>query len=203
SVPSGVRSGWSREEAIVYLVRGRMECSGPTAAASLAQMLGLATTDVDVALATLETQGAVLRGRYTALREGGNTGENEWCDRRLLARIHRLTLEGLRRQIAPVPPDQFVRFLLRHPHLHPQSKRRGQQGLLSLIEQMEGFEAPSGHWERHLLPARLESYDPSWLDALTFSGQATWGRLRQLSRDAGKISNGAANGRPLKALTRA
>jgi ATP-dependent Lhr-like helicase len=180
---------------------------------------------MEAALAALETQGIVLRGRFT---EGS---ELEWCDRRLLARIHRLTLEGLRRQIAPVPPEQFARFLVRHQHLQPQTKLQGKVGLLALIEQLEGFEAPAGHWEKYLLPARLESYDPAWLDSVTFFGHAAWGRLRPLSRgpekgtgsfsghpgrDSGmkrarpenepvpfSASNGArGKGRPLKALTR-
>src|SRR6266851_3667172 len=129
--------------------------------------------------------------------------ELEWCDRRLLARIHRLTLEGLRRQIAAVPPAQFVRFLVRHQHLQPQTRCREQVGLLALIEQLEGFEAPAGHWEKYLLPARLESYNPSWLDLLTFSGQASWGRLRSLSAmNENGTNGGIGKGRPLKALTR-
>jgi ATP-dependent Lhr-like helicase len=198
SVPAGIRSDWPREEALAYLVRGRMECVGPTTAAWLARELGLNPSDVEAALAALETQGVVLRGRFTG------QAELEWCDRRLLARIHRLTLEGLRRQIAAVPPEQFVRFLVRHQHLQRQTKLQGQAGLLALIEQLEGFEAPAGHWEKYLLPARLETYDPSWLDALTFFGQAAWGRLRTLSSlNAGKSMNGAiGKGRPLKALTR-
>jgi ATP-dependent Lhr-like helicase len=198
SLPTGIRRDWSREEALAYLIRGRMECIGPTTAAFLARKLGLTPSEVEAALAALETQGGVLRGRFT----GG--AELEWCDRRLLARIHRLTLEGLRRQIAAVPPEQFVRFLARHQHLQPQTKLQGQAGLLALIEQLEGFEAPAGHWEKYLLPARFVSYNPSWLDGLTFFGQAAWGRLRLLSSmNAGKRTNGAAgNGRPLKALTR-
>src|SRR5207249_12301793 len=139
---------------------------------------------VEAALAALETRGLVLRGHFTAppLSPPSQAGgELEWCDRRLLARIHRLTLEGLRRQIAAVPPEQFIRFLIRHQHLHSLTKLHGQAGLLALIEQLEGFEAPAGHWERHLLPARLESYDPAWLDGLTFFGQAAWGRLRPLA----------------------
>jgi ATP-dependent Lhr-like helicase len=200
-VPTGVRQDWSREEAIVYLVRGRVECVGPVTARILAQSLGLQSSDVEVALAALELQGMVLRGRFTSSEsissEGGNAGrELEWCDRRLLARIHRLTLEGLRRQIAPVSPEQLIRFLVRHQHLHPQTKLRGQDGLLTLIEQLEGFEAPAGHWEKHLLPARLAVYEPAWLDILSFSGQAAWGRLRP----PGSVS--AGNGRPMKALTR-
>jgi ATP-dependent Lhr-like helicase len=113
-----------------------------------------------------------------------------------LARIHRLTLEGLRRQIEPVSVEQFMRFLVRYQHLQPETKLRGQAGVLRLIEQLEGFEAPAGHWEKYILPARLESYEPSWLDTLTFMGQAAWGRLRPVAR------TGEANGRPMKALTR-
>jgi ATP-dependent Lhr-like helicase len=198
SVPAGVRQEWSREQAIAHLIRGRIECAGPVTAAALAEALRLAPSDVEIALITLENEGMVLRGQFT----GG--AELEWCDRRLLARIHRLTLEGLRRQIAPVPPEQFIRFLLRHQHLLSPTRLRGQAGLLAIIEQMEGFEAPAGHWERHLLPARLEAYSSGWLDGLTFFGQAAWGRLRPLAQlPAGKGLNGVAgNGRPMKALTR-
>jgi ATP-dependent helicase Lhr and Lhr-like helicase len=198
TVPSGVRQDWPREEAIAFLVRGRLEWAGPVTAGALAQALGLDPSDVDVALATLEMQGMVLRGRFT----GGE--ELEWCDRRLLARIHRLTLEGLRRQIAAVPPEQFVRFLVRHQHVHPQARLRGQGGLLALVEQLEGFEAPAGHWEKYLLPSRLDSYSPEWLDGLTFFGQAAWGRLRPLpTTPPSNGTNGSTgHGRPLKALTR-
>jgi ATP-dependent Lhr-like helicase len=211
AVPAGVRCDWPREEAIAQLIRGRLECQGPVSAGGLAQTFGLETAAVDAALITLEVQGLVLRGRFTTEPEG----ELEWCDRRLLARIHRLTLDGLRRQIAAVPPEQFVRFLLRHQHVQRQSRRRGQGGLLLLLEQLEGFEAPAGHWEKYLLPARLEEYSPGWLDGLTFFGQATWGRLRPLASLArvpltsaplplrgrgGGVRGG--NGRPMKALTR-
>jgi ATP-dependent Lhr-like helicase len=194
SVPAGVRSDWPREEAIVYLVRGRVECLGPTTAVALAQSLGLELSDVEIALATVENQGAVLRGRFTG------AAELEWCDRRLLARIHRLTLEGLRRQIAPVPPEQFVRFLLRHQHVLPDARLRGQAALLRVLEQLEGFQAPAGHWERYLLPSRLDPYDPGWLDGLSFFGQVVWGRLRSLSVANTNGANGKA--RPMKALTR-
>src|SRR6478609_4808263 len=120
-----------------------MECVGPIAVGSLAEGLGLKPTEVEAALAALEMQGLVLRGRFTGATE------LEWCDRRLLARIHRLTLEGLRRQIAPVSTEQFLRFLVRYQHLQPETKHRGQAGLLAIIEQLEGFEAPAGHWERY------------------------------------------------------
>jgi ATP-dependent Lhr-like helicase len=190
SLPRGVRIDWPRDEAITQLVRGRMECIGPTTVNAITADLGLPPADVDIALAALESQGMVLRGRFTGRHD------LEWCDRRLLARIHRLTLEGLRRQIAPVSIEQFMRFLVRYQHLQPETRLRGQAGLLRLIEQLEGFEAPAGHWEKYILPARLESYEPTWLDALTFMGQAAWGRLRPVARVAD------TNGRPMKALTR-
>src|SRR5262249_61671806 len=145
---------------------------GAAGAAGGAEGLGRGGWGFEVAWAALEGQGLVLRGRFRG------AAELEWCDRRLLARIHRLTLEGLRRQIAPVPPEQFIRFLLRHQHVHAQARLRSQQGLLTLIEQFEGFEAPAGHWEKYLLPARLEEYSPAWLDGGAFFGQAPWGRLR-------------------------
>jgi ATP-dependent Lhr-like helicase len=142
----------------------------------------------------LENQGTVLRGRFAG------AADLEWCDRRLLARIHRFTLEGLRRQIAPVPPEQYVRFLLRHQHVHPATRLREQPGLLALVEQLEGFAAPAGHWERFLLPARMETYNAGWLDNLTFFGQALWGRLRPTA--TGTADGSKADGRPMKALTR-
>jgi ATP-dependent helicase Lhr and Lhr-like helicase len=199
-VPAGVRQDWSREDAILHVLRGRLDCIGPTTASALARALGLPQADVDIGLANLELQGIVLRGRFTIAAE---TGELEWCVRRLLTRIHRLTLESLRRQITPAPPEQFVRFLARYQHLRAGAKLTGKTGLLALIEQLEGFEAPAGHWERYLLPTRLESYDPDWLDALTFSGQAVWGRLRPFSPKSGAETTGVImNGRPIKALTR-
>lgn len=194
SVPNGVRRDWPREEALTYLVRGQMECLGPTTVAALAQSLGLNRYDVEGALVGLENQGSVLRGRFTG------QAELEWCDRRLLARIHRFTLEGLRRQIAPVPPEQFIQFLMRHQHIHSATRLREQPGLLALLDQLEGFEAPASHWEQYLLPARLESYSESWLDNLTFFGQAVWGRLRPLA--TGIAAGMTTSGRPMKALTR-
>jgi ATP-dependent helicase Lhr and Lhr-like helicase len=193
AIPRGVRTDWPREEAIQQLVRGRIECVGPTTIDRIATEFHLPAIDVEIALVAIESQGLVLRGRFTGQHD------LEWCDRRLLARIHRLTLEGLRRQIAPVSIEQFIRYLVGHQHLHPNTKQRGPQGLLALIEQLEGFEAPAGHWEKHILPARMESYDPAWLDTLTFMGQAGWGRLRPV---AWMQSAGEASARPMKALTR-
>jgi ATP-dependent Lhr-like helicase len=221
-VPAGVRALWPREEAVTYVVRGRMECVGPTTVPAMARALGLEPADVEGAMLALENQGLVLRGRFTqqgpgplATSASHGDGPIEWCDRRLLARIHRLTLEGLRRQIAPVPPEQFIRFLLRHQHVAPPSRLQGQAGLATLLEQLEGFAAPAGHWEKHLLSARLEGYNHGWLDGLTFFGQATWGRLRPVTALAAKQHGGRglysdpgvgvptpATGAPIKSLTR-
>ncbi len=193
AVPRGVRTDWTREQAIAQLVRGRIECAGPTTIDRVAAELHLPLADVEIAMAGLEAQGIVLRGRFTGM------DELEWCDRRLLARIHRLTLDGLRRQIAPVSIEQFLRFLVRHQQVQREPRLGGQAGLLTLIEQLEGFEAPAGHWEKHILPSRMESYDPAWLDTLTFMGQVCWGRLRSAG---GTQQISETNGRPIKAMTR-
>ena len=190
-VPAGVRSEWTREEAIAAVVRGRLECIGPGTQSAIAARLHLQPFEVEAALLALENSGSILRGRFTGL------GELEWCDRRLLARIHRMTLEGLRRQIAPVPPEQFIRFLTRWQHVRPGSRLRGESGLLAVIEQLEGFSAPAAHWERFLLPSRLDEYAPHWLDDLTFRGQIVWGRLNATAK--GEQDRRA---RPMKAFTR-
>lgn len=202
TLPAGVRAEWDREEAVLEVVRGRLDCSGPISTRDLAATLGLPLDDVFRALVNLELQGFVLRGRFTegapVLSDGvpDDDAALEWCERRLLARIHRLTLEGLRRQIEPVTPEQLIRFLARHQHIPGAVRLRGQAGLLELIEQLQGFEAPAGHWERYLFPLRLEKYDPNWLDMLTLTGQVVWGRLRPTRRPDDR-------GRSMKALTRA
>jgi ATP-dependent Lhr-like helicase len=142
----------------------------------------------------------VLRGRFNPQVQSNNpAAQLEWCDRRLLARIHRLTLDGLRRQIEPVSIEQYACFLAHYQHLQPSAKLHGQSGLLGLIGQLEGFHAPAGHWEKFLLPSRLDAYEPGWLDALTFHGQVTWGRLRPNTPQA----ETSERGRPLRSLTRA
>jgi ATP-dependent Lhr-like helicase len=208
SVPGGVRQTWETEDALVELVRGRLEVAGPVTARELAKLFGVDPRDIFRALLALELQGFALRGRFTPEATRAPTEDEmelEWCERRLLARIHRLTLEGLRRQIEPVPSEQFVRFLVRHQHLHSETQLRnptpyplflqGTGGLLEVIEQLQGFEAPAGHWEKFLLPARVADYDPSHLDMLTYTGQVVWGRLRPTRRSEERA-------RPTRALTR-
>ncbi len=157
--------------AVLAVVRGWAEVSGPFCAATLAADLDFGSTAVEAAVAALENEGALLRGSFT-----GGEGE-EWCDRRILARIHRATIATLRREIEPVSPALFLRFLVAWQHVAPGTRRAGAHGLLELIEMLQGFEAPAESWERSLLAARMESYDPADLDRLCLAGEVVWGRF--------------------------
>src|SRR5205809_3766707 len=154
----------AREEAIWEVVRGWMAHAGPVTANSLAGILRLPASEVDRALLRLEASGAVLRGQFTQV------GSTEWCDRRLLARIHRMTLGALRAQIAPVTPSQFMRWLLDWQRLAPGTQARGERGLLEVIRQLQGFEIPASSWEPQVLARRVADYDPKVLDQLCLTG---------------------------------
>ncbi len=169
---SFIETAWSFEDALVELLRGRLEGLGPVTARGLAASAGLAVSDVDRALLKLEAEGFVLRGRFTP-----GTEETEWCARRLLARIHSYTLNRLRQEIEPVSSADFIRFLLYWQKVAPDHQMEGPQSLLALIEQLEGFEAPAAAWEGEIFPSRLVEYDPAWLDALCLSGEVVWARL--------------------------
>jgi ATP-dependent Lhr-like helicase len=161
----------SRDQALVALVRGWTAHSGPLTADWLARTTGILTPDIERALLQLEAEGRVLRGQYTG------ASEIEWCERRLLARIHRLTLGGLRKEIEPVNPVQFMRWLLRWQHLAPGTQAAGERGVLEVLRQLQGFEAPANAWEPQLLRARTIGYDPDYLDRLCMTGVVGWGRL--------------------------
>src|SRR5262249_52958485 len=120
----------------------------------------------------LEGDGSIIRGRFRR-----DVAEEEWCDRRLLARIHRYTLDRLRQEIEPVSIQDLVRFLLRWQHIAPATQLEGKRGLLEAVTQLQGFDMPAVAWERHVLPARVAAYKGSWLDELCFSGDITWARL--------------------------
>jgi ATP-dependent Lhr-like helicase len=161
----------SREEALLKLVRGWMSHVGPIDEALLAQTLALPRPDVQRALLHLEAQGGILRGRYTGARE------TEWCERRLLMRIHRLTLGILRREIQPVKPAEFMRWLLRWQHVAPGTQVLAERGTLEVIRQLQGFEAPASAWEPQILARRIAAYDPQILDQLCLTGAVGWGRV--------------------------
>ncbi|MEO8450196.1 MAG: DEAD/DEAH box helicase [Gemmatimonadota bacterium] len=173
--------------AVRGLLRGRLEIVGPTTAAALAGSLGVAESDAQMALAALEGEGVVLRGRFTP-----GTSELEWCERRLLARIHRYTLNRLRAEIEPVSTSDFMRFLLAWQRVEPHERATGLEGLASAIEQLDGSEVSAGAWERDVLAARCTEYDPGLLDMLCLTGRVSWGRL------SAPGPNGQRGGRPIR-----
>jgi ATP-dependent helicase Lhr and Lhr-like helicase len=178
---SRLAKAWTRGEAIAEIVRGRLTLTGPVTAASLASSLAISTADADDALLLLEADGVVLRGRFTPaeIAVPGESGEAalEWCDRTLLARIHRYTLNRLRAEIEPVSASDFMRFLFRWQHVERTSRLTGLEGLREIVAKLDGYELAAGAWERAVLPARLDRYDASMLDMICLSGEAGWGRL--------------------------
>jgi len=177
----------SREDAIRELLRGRLGIIGPTTAAQLAASLNVSEGDADLALAALEGEGVVLRGQFTPSTNGASP--LEWCDRRLLARIHRYTLNRLRAEIEPVSAADFMRFLFAWQRLDPEHRVGGLEGLASVIEQLDGFELPAAAWESDVLASRCEEYDPALLDTLCMMGRVAWGRTggRADGRSGGPI----------------
>jgi ATP-dependent Lhr-like helicase len=163
---------WPFDDALVEILRGRLEGMGPLTVEALAGSSGLSKNEIESGLLKLEAEGFVIRGQFTP-----GTTEVEWCARRLLARIHSYTLNRLRQEIEPVATADFVRYLLAWQKLAPDSQMEGPESVRAIIEQLEGFEAPAAAWEGELLPSRLVEYDPSWLDALCLSGEVVWARL--------------------------
>jgi ATP-dependent Lhr-like helicase len=169
----------SEEEAVLDLVRGRVECTGPFTAEEMADQLGLDRGAVDIALARLEGTGIILRGHFTPGRQ-----EEEACDRRILARIHRGTVAKLRKAVEPVSAATYGRFLFRWQRASGAARRGREGALIEVIEQLQGFESAAGAWESEILPLRTAGYDPTMLDTLCLSGDAVWGRFN------GRNSNG-------------
>lgn len=159
---------------VLATLRGWMESTGPVTASSLAEKLAFSREDIDTALAQLEAEGQVLRGRYTPASAGG---EIEWCNRRVLARIHRTTLGRLRREIEPVTAQQFHSFLCRWQHIAPGAQLHGADGVLEIVHQLQGYEIPAAAWESQILPMRVANYKPELLDEVCLSGEVTWARV--------------------------
>ena len=162
----------SREDALLALLNGWMAHSGPVTARGMAEYLGIPEADVDKTFLRMEAAGTVLRGNFT-----GSGTAIEWCERRRLARIHRLTVGRLRSEIQPVNAGQFMRWLLRWQHVSRGTQTLGERGTLEVLQQLQGFEAPATAWERHILPSRIANYDPKVLDQLCLTGAVGWGRL--------------------------
>jgi ATP-dependent Lhr-like helicase len=164
----------SLERCAAEILRGWFECSGPRRASDLARDLAMPLELVDQGLAQLEAEGQILRGRFTRQDPGA---EIEWCHRRLLARIHRLTIGRLRREIEPVTTAEFFAFLHRWQHLSPGTQLHGVDGTLQVIKQLQGCEFGGAAWESEVLPRRVAKYSPEYLDQLCLSGEVSWGRL--------------------------
>ena len=170
----------SRDDALLTLVTGWMAHSGPVTASQLGEVLGIRAAEIEQALLRMEATGTVLRGQFTdgiARRGVSAPQETEWCERRLLARIHRLTVGMLRKQIEPVTAAQFMRWLLRWQHVASGSQVIGERGTLEVLQQLQGFEIPANAWERQVLARRIADYEAKALDQLCLTGAVGWGRL--------------------------
>jgi len=171
----------TREDALLTLVTGWMSYMGPITATQLGESLGIPASDISNALLRMEASGTVLRGNFSGA--GSRAGvapqepEIEWCERRLLARIHRLTVATLRKQIEPVTAAQFMQWLLRWQHVAAGTQVSGERGTLEVLRQLQGFEVPANAWERQVLARRVADYEPKWLDQLCLTGAVGWGRL--------------------------
>jgi ATP-dependent Lhr-like helicase len=182
---------YSREEALIEIVRGRLEALGPTTSASISTSLDMAGDDIGTALLALESEGTAMKGRFSSARDDGllATGDSspqsvEWCNRRLLARIHRYTVKRLRAEIEPVQPRDFLRFLFDWQRVTPSARMQGPDSVASVLAQLEGFDAPASAWESELLPMRIGEYDPVWLDEQCLAGRILWTRLAPRAGDA-------------------
>ena len=189
------------DESLIEIVRGRLEGLGPVTTSTLAESLGLPASSVDIALGRLEAEGFAMRGRFSssspspsvaatsvtatgvattsvaAASVPSGAAQEEWCERRLLARIHRYTVKRLRAEIEPVLARDFLRFLFEWQRALPESRMQGSDALAAVLTQLEGFEAPAGAWEAEIIPSRMVEYEPQWLDEHCRAGRVVWARL--------------------------
>jgi ATP-dependent helicase Lhr and Lhr-like helicase len=179
------------EDLVAEMLRGHLDVLGPVTVDDLARAAGLGAGDVNMALIRLENEGFALRGKFT----GGE--EEEFCARRLLARIHAYTRQRLRAEIEPVTPQVFMRFLLRWQHVADGTRREGSRGVVAVVEQLQGFELAAGAWEKSVLAARVTGYQRDWLDGLCLSGDVAWGRLSLRPVDERPVDGLAVDGRPV------
>ena len=187
---------WTPEKALADIIRGRLTGLGPVRAADVAASLHLPQADIDVGLLALEGEGFVMRGRFTP-----GTEHEEWCERHLLARIHRYTVKRLRREIEPVQPRDFMRFLFEWQRVAPGAQVSGPDALAGVLTQLEGFEAAAAAWETEILPARVAGYEISWLDDLCLAGRLVWARLREPAI-SGEHGSGPVRATPIVLLQR-
>ena len=179
AAPKGYADPWNAADALLDVLRARLTGFGPLTVDAIAEPLKLPVEAVAAALIGLEAEGYVMRGRFTPHA----TGE-EWCERHLLARIHRYTVKRLRREIEPVERHDFMRFLFEWQHLTPDTRSEGRDALAAVLDQLEGFQAAAGAWEDDILPARVKAYANTSLDELCRAGKIVWTRLTERARGA-------------------
>ena len=184
------------DESLVEIVRGRLEGLGPVAASAIADSVALPISRINIALAALEAEGFAMRGRFGAGVAQGS--DEEWCERRLLARIHRYTVKRLRAEIEPVQARDFLRFLCEWQRVLPESRMQGPDALAAVLTQLEGFEAPAAAWETDVIPMRMAEYEPQWLDEHCRAGRFIWTRLA--ARTASQAGGAAALAAPQSAV---
>ena len=189
SLPPGVEAGpVDADDAAAQAVRGQLDIDGPVTVEQVAERTALRASRVRVGLGRLEAEGYALRGSF----DPGLDGE-QWCARRLLARVHAYTQHRRRAEIEPVTAQDLMRFLLRWHHVAPGTQLQGRAGLLAVVDQLQGFELPAGAWEESVLTSRIEEYQPRWLEDLCLSGELVWGRLGLRPTDAeSRTRRGAA-----------
>lgn len=188
---------WTRETALADIVRARLTGLGPVYAADIAATLHLPQSDIEAALIALETEGFVMRGQFTPGVDG-----TQWCERHLLARIHRYTVNRLRREIEPVEPRDFMRFLFEWQCVATGAQVTGPDALAGILAQLEGYEAPAAAWESEILPSRVAGYEISWLDDLCLAGRIVWTRLRARVANSGERNAGPVRATPIVLLQR-
>jgi ATP-dependent Lhr-like helicase len=185
---------WTFEDALKEVVRGRLEALSIVTAERLAEEIQLPINKIELALISLEVEGFVFRGKFTP-----NTENEEWCERRLLHRIHKYTIESLRKSIEPASIEDYMRFLFDFHGMN--EKKDGTLALEKALERLEGYEAPAGAWESDIIPSRIENYDPVWIDVLCLSGKLIWGRFNQ-SKNTQKKSSGTIKSSPICLIER-
>jgi ATP-dependent Lhr-like helicase len=181
----------SLDDSLVDIVRGRLEGLGPVTAAQIAVSLSVSEASVNSALIALEAEGFAMRGQFT-----GASSHEEWCERRLLARIHRYTVKRLRAEIEPVPARDFLRFLCEWQRVLPGARMQGSDALAAILAQLEGFESPAGAWETEVLPSRIAEYEPQWLDEHCRAGRFIWTRLA--ARSGGRTEDSGRGASPVR-----
>lgn len=185
TAPATHAKEWSREDALIEIVRGRLAGLGPTTAQAIATSLGVPVTDIDAALLALEAEGTAMRGQFESPDSCPTPATApQWSDRRLLARIHRYTVKRLRAEIEPVQARDFLRFLFDWQRITPATRMQGPDSVPAVLAQLEGYEGPASAWETEILPARIAEYEPAWLDEQCQAGRIVWTRLASRSSDA-------------------